>query len=52
MTGVDLLLGILSDVLAIGKDGSCTMGVQIEEVESLNPDEIVGRGRTPTTSAS
>jgi hypothetical protein len=23
------------------------MGIQVEEVESLDPDEIVGRGRAP-----
>jgi hypothetical protein len=47
MAGVDFFLGILGDVVAIGKDGPGIMGIQVEEVESLDPDEIVGRGRAP-----
>jgi hypothetical protein len=40
---INLLLSILGDVLAVWEQGPGIMRIQVEEVETLDPDEIMRR---------
>ena len=48
MASVNLLMGILSYVFAVREERPGMVGIEVEEIESLDADEIVGRGWTAT----